>query len=68
MKFTPCLDRCTFEGTHCQGCGRSRQEIVDTKKLAISIVRFIQSQNYENNEEFLATMNKNVLKKLQKSA
>ena len=68
MKFTPCVDQCTYDGTHCEGCGRSHQEIADTKKLVMSIVDFIQTQDYENAEEFLDKINKSVLKKLQKPA
>lgn len=68
MKFNPCVDQCTYEGTHCEGCGRSHQEIADTKKLVMSIVNFIQTQDYENSEEFLDKINKSVLKKLQQSA
>lgn len=68
MKFTPCIDQCTYEGTHCEGCGRSHQEIADTKKLVMSIVDFIQTQNYENSAEFLDKISKSVLKKLQKPA
>lgn len=64
MKFNPCIDLCTYEGTHCEGCGRSRQEIADTKKLVMSIVEFIQAQDYENAEEFMAAISKSVLKKL----
>ena len=68
MKFNPCNDKCTYEGSHCQGCGRSHREIADTKKLVMSIVNFIQDQGYENSEEFVNTMSKSVLKKLQKPA
>ncbi len=67
MKFTPCIDQCTSEGTHCQGCGRSHQEIADTKKLVLSIVEFIKTQEYENSEEFLNKMTKSVLKRLPKA-
>jgi len=67
MKFTPCIDQCTSEGTHCQGCGRSHQEIADTKKLVLSIVEFIKIQEYENSEEFLNKMTKSVLKRLPKA-
>ncbi len=67
MKFNPCIDECTTEGTHCAGCGRAHQEIADTRKLVMSIVSFIRSQDYENTEEFLATLHKSVVKKLQKS-
>ena len=68
MKFNPCIDKCTYEGSHCQGCGRSRQEIASTKKLVMSIVSFIQSQGYENSEEFVNAISKSVLKKLQNPA
>lgn len=68
MKFTPCADLCTYEGTHCEGCGRSHAEIAETKKLVMSIVNFIQTQQYENSEDFLNAVSKSVLKKLQKAA
>ncbi|MGZ4959565.1 MAG: DUF1289 domain-containing protein [Methylomonas sp.] len=68
MKFHPCIDQCTTEGTHCQGCGRSHQEIAATKKLVKSAVEFIQQQQYENPEEFVAAISKSILKKLSKSA
>ena len=64
MKFIPCQDLCTYDGTHCEGCGRSHQEIADTKKLVMSIVDFIQTQGYENSEEFISAISKSVLKKL----
>jgi predicted Fe-S protein YdhL (DUF1289 family) len=65
MKFSTCIDKCTYEGSHCEGCGRSHQEIADTKKLVMSIVTFIKNQDYENSEEFVNTISKSVLKKLQ---
>lgn len=67
MKFNPCIDQCTTEGTHCEGCGRSHQEIAETKKLVKSVVEFVQQQDYENPEEFVAAIGKSILKKLQKS-
>ncbi|MEI7997791.1 MAG: DUF1289 domain-containing protein [Methylococcaceae bacterium] len=68
MKFNPCIDQCTYEGSHCQGCGRSFEEIAQTKQLVMSIVNFVQSQDYENSEEFVNAISKSVLKKLQKTA
>ncbi len=67
MKFTPCIDQWTSEGTHCEGCGRSHEEIANTKKLVMSVVSFIKSQDYENPEEFVNAIGKSVLKKLQKT-
>ncbi|ASF45144.1 DUF1289 domain-containing protein [Methylovulum psychrotolerans] len=68
MKFTPCADLCTKDGTHCQGCGRSHQEIADTKKLIASIVEFIKVQGYDNSDEFINMVSKKVRKKLVKTS
>ncbi|MBD9357058.1 DUF1289 domain-containing protein [Methylomonas sp. EFPC1] len=68
MKYQPCIDQCTSEGTHCGGCGRSHQEITDTKKLVTSVVEFIREHDYENPEDFVERISKSILKKLQKTA
>jgi predicted Fe-S protein YdhL (DUF1289 family) len=68
MKFSPCIDKCTYEGTHCEGCGRSHTEIAETKKLVMAVVNFAQEQEYENIEDFANAIGESVLKKLQKSA
>jgi len=67
MKFIPCQDKCTYEGTHCEGCGRSHQEIAETKKLVAAAVEFALKQDYENSEEFAETISKSIAKKLQKA-
>ncbi len=66
MKYSPCIDKCTSEGTHCEGCGRSHQEITDTKKLVKAVVDFIQQQDYDNPEEFVAKISHSILKRVQK--
>lgn len=68
MKFSPCIDQCTKEGTHCEGCGRSHEEIAETKKLVMAVVNFAKKQDYENIEEFANAIGKSVLKKLQPEA
>jgi hypothetical protein len=68
MKFNPCIDQCTYDGTHCEGCGRSREEIAGTKALVKTIVEFAQEQEYDNSEEFIAAISKSALKKLKQSA
>ena len=67
MKFTPCIDQCTKDGTHCQGCGRSHEEIAGTKRIVQSAVAFIREQQYENPEDFIAAISKSILKKLEKT-
>jgi len=65
MKFNPCTDNCTKDGTHCAGCGRSHEEIAETKKLVGALVEFAQRQDYENTEDFVNAVAKSLLKKLQ---
>ena len=68
MKFSPCIDKCTYEGTHCEGCGRTHAEIAETKKMVMGLVNFAQTQGYENIEEFSNSIGQSILKKLQKAS
>ncbi len=66
MKFSPCISgQCTYEGTHCEGCGRSHQEIAETKERIMALVSYAQQMKYENIEDFANFVGKSVLKKLQ---
>ncbi len=66
MKFNPCIaGKCTEDGTHCTGCGRSHEEIAETKKMVKALVSFAQKMNYDNIEEFSNFIGQSVLKKLQ---
>lgn len=66
MKFNPCIPgQCTEEGTHCQGCGRSHEDITETKLLIKGLVDFAENKGYENIKEFSDFVGKTVLKKLQ---
>lgn len=67
MKFNPCIDQCTKDGSHCQGCGRSHEEIAATKQIVQSAVAFIREQQYDNPEDFVAAISKSIIKKLQKT-
>lgn len=34
MKFSPCISgKCTYEGSRSEGCGRTHEEIAETKKV-----------------------------------
>ena len=67
MKFSPCIDQCTQEGSHCEGCGRTHQEIAETKKMVMALVNYAKMKNYENREEFANAVGKNILKILTSS-
>ncbi|MES9956886.1 MAG: DUF1289 domain-containing protein [Sedimenticola sp.] len=54
MQFSPCKggDFCTQDGTHCQGCGRSHEEIAQTRQLMQGIAKYAVDMGYDNVEEF----------------
>ena len=52
MKFLPCTGNCTEQGTHCEGCGRSHEEIEEMKKPVGELVALAKKMEYENVEEF----------------
>jgi len=68
MKFNPCKgsEWCDDTGTHCHGCGRSHEEIAETRVLVKALVDFAQKQDYENIEDFADFIGATLLKKLQK--
>jgi predicted Fe-S protein YdhL (DUF1289 family) len=67
MKFSPCIDQCTQKGSHCEDCGRTHQEIAETKKMVMALVNYAKIKNYENSEEFANAIGKSILKKLTSS-
>ncbi|MBT3203380.1 MAG: DUF1289 domain-containing protein [Gammaproteobacteria bacterium] len=52
MKFSPCTGKCTEEGTHCNGCNRSHNEIAEMKTHIASLITFAEKMEYENIEDF----------------
>ena len=52
MKFVPCDGKCTDEGTHCEGCGRSHEEIAAMRKPVEALVALAEKMKYENTEDF----------------
>jgi hypothetical protein len=52
MKFSPCTGKCTDKGTHCEGCGRSHEEIAEMNTLVGNLITFAEKMNYENVDDF----------------
>jgi len=52
MKFSPCTGKCTEEGLHCEGCGRSHEEIAEMRVQVGNLVAFAEKMNYENVDDF----------------
>lgn len=52
MKFVPCDGKCTDKGTHCEGCGRSHEEIAAMRKPVEALVALAEKMKYDNLEDF----------------
>jgi quinolinate synthase len=52
MKFSPCTGKCTEEGTHCEGCGRTHEEIAAMREPVGMLVDLAHKMQYENIEDF----------------
>ncbi len=52
MKFNPCTGKCTQEDSHCEGCGRSHEEVAEMRKLVSSAVEYANKMGYENTDDF----------------
>ena len=64
MKFIPCASKCTRIETHCEGCGRSLEEIFAIKHLVNNSVQFAKKMGYTNPEDFADALAKSIKKKL----
>jgi len=42
MKFSPCTGNCTEEGTNCEGCGRSHEEIAEMNMLIANLMKILK--------------------------
>ncbi len=52
MQFKPCNGECTDEGTCCEGCGRTHQEIDAMRKPVEDLVTLYKKMNYDNLDDF----------------
>lgn len=66
MQFNPCQgkDNCTEGGTHCEGCGRSHDEIARTRELIGMVADFARKMGYENYRDFAAFVGDKAAKKV----
>lgn len=55
-RFTPCKGKnaCRDDGTTCLTCGRSLNEIEETRRLIDALAELAIAQQYENVDEFVS--------------
>lgn len=66
MKFSPCADNCTKDGTHCTGCGRSHQEIQSMSAIGVQLLNHLIEYDYDDPEVFLEIVSNKALQRFQK--
>ena len=52
MIFKPCTGECNEDGSHCEGCGRSHEDIAEMRELVGGLVAYAEKKGYENVEDF----------------
>ncbi|HJP30022.1 MAG: DUF1289 domain-containing protein [Candidatus Latescibacteria bacterium] len=65
MDFVACNGDCTEEGTHCEGCGRSHEEIAELKTHVGGLVAFAQKMKYGNSDVFVDSVANTIKHKLE---
>ena len=68
MIFNPCTGKCTDEGSHCEGCGRTHEDVAVTRKFVKEIVGYIQQKEYENPQDLITSLSNGVQYQLQKAS
>ncbi len=68
MIYNPCNGKCTDEGSHCEGCGRTHEDVAVTRKMVKDIVGYIQKKEYQNPQDLLSSLAHGVQFQLQKAA
>ncbi|MCF7983134.1 MAG: DUF1289 domain-containing protein [Thiohalocapsa sp.] len=63
--FKPCAgkDACTDGGSHCQGCGRSHEEIARTRDAIAILAELAVEMDYTNVEAFADYVARRIVKK-----
>ncbi len=64
MQFSPCTGKCTEDGSHCLGCGRTHEEVAEYRVMIKQLVNYAQLKGYENIEEYAQSIAKSVSYKL----
>lgn len=68
MKYRPCTGGCTDQGTHCDGCGRSHEDVAELNRMIKELAVYARRMEYENIEDYANSVAKGIYYKLEKLA
>jgi len=52
MRFRACNGGCTKAGTHCDGCGRTHEDVARYNEMVVALAEYALEKDYENLEDF----------------
>jgi len=65
MKYRPCTGGCTYESTHCNGCGRSHEEVSGLNKMVKELAGYCKKMDYKNTDDFANSVATGIYYKLE---
>ena len=65
MKYRPCTGACTKDGTHCDGCGRTHEEVATLNKMVKDLAAYAVEMEYDNTEDYANSVAKGIYYKLE---
>lgn len=65
MKYRPCNGGCTKAGTHCDGCGRSLEDVEKLNGMVRELASYALEKDYENVEDFANSVATGIYYKLE---
>ena len=65
MKYRACNGGCTKTGTHCDGCGRTHEDVAELNTMVRSLAEFALDKDYENLEDFANSVATGIYYKLE---
>ena len=68
MKYRPCNGGCTDTGTHCDGCGRSHEDVAELNRMAKELAAYAQKMEYDNIDDYANSVAKGIYYKLENAS
>lgn len=65
MKYRPCTGSCTHAGSHCDGCGRSHEEVAELNAMVKTLASYAKKMQYDNTDDFANSVAKGIYYKLE---
>ncbi len=65
MKYRPCTGACTDKGTHCDGCGRTHEEVAELNGMVKELAAYAKKMDYENTDDYANSVAKGIYYKLE---